>query len=219
MKKLHTPTIKIALLACFCLVISFGFKAKSGEDMLGEIKNDRYTNKYFGFSLSVPPSWSIQDNEANEKIMKKGRENIANGDEDLEEAMEASQLDVLNLLTMFEQPVGTNVDSYNPSFACVAEKISNAPQIKTGKDYLSSTKKLLQNSNMPYEFSKEIYSKKISNKGIDVMEASVKYDDLVIKQKFYATIIKGYAIGFVISYTSEEEHAKLDKIVNSFKFN
>jgi hypothetical protein len=53
----------------------------------------------------------------------------------------------------------------------------------------------------------------------DVMESEMSIVGKVIKQKYYATIRKGYALCFVVSFTNQDEQATLQRILETATFN
>lgn len=65
---------------------------------------------------------------------------------------------------------------------------------------------------------KDIYSETLDNKNFDVMELAIDLGPMTVKQKYYAAVIKGYALSFVISYTNEEELSSLNQIIESINF-
>jgi hypothetical protein len=52
----------------------------------------------------------------------------------------------------------------------------------------------------------------------DVMEMEMSVRGIVVKQKYYATIMKGYALCFIVSFTTDEEQASLQKILDTATF-
>src|SRR5204863_6276705 len=99
-----------------------------------------YTNKYFEFTIAIPKDWQVQDNETQKELMNQGENLISGDDKNLKAMIDASELNTLNLISIFHYPVGAAVES-NPSFISIAEKVEHYPGIKTGKDYLLNAKK------------------------------------------------------------------------------
>jgi hypothetical protein len=52
----------------------------------------------------------------------------------------------------------------------------------------------------------------------DVMDAEMHIKGKDVKQKYYAAVIKGYAVSLIISFTTDEEEAALQKIVDQVAF-
>ena len=47
-------------------------KKASDEIDFGTLSDSVYRNKYFGFSVTLPKDWSVQDQKAQRRLMKKG---------------------------------------------------------------------------------------------------------------------------------------------------
>ena len=92
------------------------------------------------------------------------------------------------------------------------------PGIKRGKDYHFHAKTLLESSPLAIQFPKEIFSQTIDGVEFDVMYTETSLPTGTVKQEQYATIIKGYALVLIISYTTEEEKSSLKGILGSVTF-
>ena len=120
------------LLMTMLLVVGCSQKAADEIDF-GTVNNSVYKNEYFGLSITLPPDWSIQDQETRQKLKELGGQMVAGDDENLKAAVKASELTTVNLFTAFKHPIGTPVE-YNPSITSLAERVRHIPGIKTGKD-------------------------------------------------------------------------------------
>jgi len=68
-------------------------------------------------------------------------------------------------------------------------------------------------------FPKEFYPAQLGGVEFDVMELEISMLGKVVKQKYYATIRKGYALSIIVSFTNDGEAASLQKILDSVAFN
>jgi hypothetical protein len=193
-------------------------KKASDEIDFGTLNNTVYQNQYFGFSVKLPKDWSVQDQQAQQRIMKKGAQMVAGDNGNLKAMVKASELQSVNLFAAFEHPVGSPVE-YNPSIMSVAEVVRELPGIKRGKDYLFQAKKVLQTGQIQVSFPKEFYPERLGGVEFDVMESEISMLGKVIRQKYYTTIRKGYALCFIVSFTNDDEAASLRKILDSVEFN
>jgi hypothetical protein len=199
------------------LIAGVGLYCGCGENTpekigYGTLEYGVYTNEYFGMRVEVPDGWHALDDESRKELMQKGKKMIAGGDKNLEAAIDASELDSVNLFTVYEHPPGTPV-SYNPSLACVAEKVGHLPGIKRGSDYLFHMNQVLERSRMNIEITDDIYSEDIGGVSFDVQEMELNVSGFRIRQKYYAAIIKDYALGIVMSSTTDEEQEALEEIL------
>ena len=182
------------------LLVGCGKKASDEIDFGGFAKSV-YTNKYFGLSVTVPSDWNIQDQESQKRIMSLGKKMMAGDDKNLKAALNASELQTVNLLTAFKHPVGSPVP-FNPNIIVVAEMVRQMPGIHRGKDYHYQVKKMLEAGQMQISFPREDYTERLGRVEFDVMDQEMKIRGLTIKQRYCTTIKKGYALSFILSFTT-----------------
>jgi hypothetical protein len=132
--------------------------------------------------------------------------------------LKASEVNTANLLSVSQYERGSAVE-YNPSIVLIAENIKNSPGIKNGKDYLFHARKLLEQSQLQYNYLDKEFEKEVVN-GMDFyqLNAEINYGDLTIKQVYYSTILKGFSFNVIISFTTEEQKSDLLKCFNTIKF-
>jgi hypothetical protein len=198
--------------------LSSGCRKKEPEKInSGTIKNSVYSNAYFGFTLRIPDKWHVLDDKAEETIMNVGRQALFGEDKNLKKATDVSEPETVNLLTILKHPLESEVH-YNPGLACIAEKIDHPPGIKEGKDCLYRVKQFLETSELEPAFPKEIYSQTLGGIDFDVLYIEFNYGNMVVKQKYYTTIMKGYALSFIISFATEEDLKSLKQSLESINF-
>ncbi len=185
----------------------------------GKFEDGNYSNSYFNLMLSIPDSWQVLDQESRMEIMKRGGDIVAGDNKSLKAAIKAADLQSLNLLTAYKHPPGAAVAS-NPGVMLIAEKIGHAPGIKRGSDYHYHAKKLMKMSRMKISYPQEIYEKTIDGVSFDIMETEITMGPgVVIRQRQYATIMKGYALLLALTYEDESSLGQLEKIVETLTFN
>ncbi len=206
---------------CLALWAMFAFAsscAKKEEKLdLGTMQGSLYKNNYFRLTVKVPEAWHVQDNETRKQLMAQGSRVAAGGNEKLRSSLDASALDSVNLLTVFEYPVGASV-SYNPVFVLMADKVRQFPGIKSGSDYLMSARALMERTKMAVTFNDGISSAGLGGVTFDTMGVQVKTPKQLVSQKYYATIKKGYALIAILSYTTDKELRDLNAILQSVSF-
>ena len=92
------------------------------------------------------------------------------------------------------------------------------PGIKRGKDYLFFARKTLESGKMQISFQKEIYTERLSGVDFDVMDVELSLRGTIVKEKYYVTIMKGYALTFIVTFTNNEEESSGQKILNAVRF-
>ncbi len=185
----------------------------------GRVDSSKYVNSFFDFELTIPTDWVVQTKEQMEDLTKKGKEIVAGDDSNMKAVLKASEINSASLLSVFQFERGAAVD-YNPSFSIVAENIKNSPGIKTGSDYLFQAKRLMEQSQLKYNYIDKEFEKEVIN-GTEFykMNAEIKYMGLNIKQIYFVTIQKGFSFIAIASFINDEQKQDLMKSINSMKFN
>jgi hypothetical protein len=210
--------VPVMILTLFAGIFST-VKAQDSEEKLdyGTLDGMVYKNAYFGLTVTVPDKWQIQSSEVTRSMQERGKETLAGDDENFKSMLDASEKDSVNLITVFKFPLGAQVTS-NPAFLCVAEKISMFPGITKGEDYLYHTRQLLAKSKVKYVFEEKVDHIMIGDVPFDVQSGVISFGNMSITQRFYVTIMKGYALSFVISGTTPAELKELEVIMKKVAF-
>lgn len=214
MLKKKNRFIFILLLLLCSSTFSFGQGATAKIDF-GSIEGSVYRHKYFGLEITIPQKWHVVENEDMKRAVASVKQSVVDKNKQLEQGLDASLLNTIGLLTVFEYPPSTTGVS-NAAFACLAEK--NVPSLN-GKDYLMSMKSLMQQANLPLKFEREVYSQLIGGKEFAVLPVQgTTQQGLLVNQNYYATIMKGYALAFIITYHNDEDLKLLEGMLKSVKF-
>ena len=209
--------IRLITAAFVCCIILTGCEQKPEKEIgHGAIKGEYYTNDYLQLKVKIPSDWAIQNREVYEHVMETGRQLVFGDDKDMETLLKASEQRAVSLFMVFRHPLGTPVD-YNPNIAAVAEKVKMMPGIKSGKDYLFHVKKTLEKAQSTYDFPNEVYANNKGGFDFDVLDAEASIGAVEFKQKYYASIVNGYALVVIISYSSPEGEKQLMDIINSIE--
>ena len=211
----------VTLVVSLCISVAAGCDSanKSPEEKLdlGTLSGPTYSNNYFGLTVTVPEGWAVQPHEAQQKIMKRGAEIMTGGDKNLQAAVKASETKTVSLLVAFAHPMGAPV-AFNPSIACVAERLDQLPGIKRGSDYLFHARKLLEAGQIRVTFPKDVWSERLGGREFDVMLLEMTVGATTIRQRYYVLVHKGYALGFVTSASTSDEEAKVRRVMESVTF-
>ena len=199
------------------LFLLFTTNAVSTEITYGEIVDNVYKNAYFNMSVEIPEDWAVQSNATLRALSSQGKELIAGEDKNLNAILSESEKQTVNLFGFAEHELGTPVD-FNANIMAVAERVSLAPGIKRGSDYLFHVKNILNAGQLEYSFSGEVSSVNLSGVTFDILQAQLKAGTLIVNQTFYAARFDEYVLGFVLSYTSDEQFKKLDSILQKVSF-
>lgn len=208
----------VPILAALCLAVLLGCGGKASDGIdFGSFQGSTYTNEYFAMSLTIPEGWSVQTHESLQQMAKVGGQVIAGDDQNLQASMRAAELQTVNLFAAFERPVGTPVP-YNPSIVAVAEHVSHMPGIKSGKDYLYHARQLLEAGQLKVTFLKEVPSVRLGGVEFHTMAVQLSMAGRTMTQQYYAAVMKGYALGFVISYVTDAQRTVMESALKTLTF-
>jgi hypothetical protein len=131
--------------------------------------------------------------------------------------MEAAQDTTTQVFGFFEFPMGTP-GKLNPNVLSAAENIKGAPGVKTGCDYIALTKEIIKKSQVNYEFDEKCETKTVNGTEFGVVNAQLKIGEQVVKQRYYSVIRGRHAISVIQTYFDAESEAKVNKVIESVKF-
>lgn len=183
----------------------------------GEVVGHTYSNKFFGLQLTFPEDWFVFSEAGKQAAREAGKKLIKAPDTITQAQIERAEERALNLLTV-EKYLATPEGKHNSNFLCFAELL---PVINvTPSQYLTALKtQIFKLLTLNYEVEQDIRPGRID----DIDSASVQFKitgptGISIRQTYNVVIRKGYALGFIYTYKTEEEHDALNEIVNSIKF-
>lgn len=184
----------------------------------GKIENNKYTNEYFDFEMTLPQDWVVSSKEDIQRVKKVGQELIAGNDKNLRKMIEVSSIDNANLLQLTKYELGAPVN-FNPSFALSVKNLRGEPGIKTGKDYLFHLRHTLKSIQIQYNYISENLEKKlIGGQEFYLMNAGIKIGNLEVKQSYYVTVLNGFVFRFFTTYHNDDSKAEFNKMIASMKF-
>lgn len=121
------------------------------------------------------------------------------------------------LFAVYEYATQSQVP-FDASIASLAEKVQDYPNIKNGNDYLHILKNLQSHALVKFSYPTNNYMTKLGGVNFDVMECQFKVNGYTVSQKYYVTIMKGYALGFITSSATPNQEASLQKILGGITF-
>jgi hypothetical protein len=214
-------------IGCFILVAAYALfpagcsnpaKPASEEIDFGTLNGSVYHNNYFNLTATLPSEWNYLDLEARQRMMNAGVKLVAGQDKNLSATLKAGELQTVNLLSAFKHKLGAPVP-FNPSVQCIAERVRHMPGIERGKDYQFHAKKLLQAGQMKFTFPKDTTTETLGGASFDVMYMELSLPTVTVRQKYYTTIMNGYALTFIVSFSTEEEETVLLEVLKTVSFN
>jgi hypothetical protein len=181
----------------------------------GTITGTTYFNEYFGMSLSVPAGWNFYDAQGRQAIVDNGRHLLSAPDKKSQDAMDAVQ--TLNLLTVSKLPQN-QAGPDNALFACGAERLTGTG-IKSGVEYLTAMKKLLQYATPPAPLVEEDVSTEMVG-GVEFGVLMLRYAGPAgaIRQKYWVIPKRDYALFCISTYTNDDDRQLMSKAMGTIKF-
>jgi len=183
---------------------------------LGEMVGNTYSNDFFGITYVIPDNWTILTQVEIAELNGLGEDIIRENNEDFANKMDLSKEQTLNLTYAFMYPL-TNQNSFNPSFMSMAENLNyfQGLIIKSGSDYLNVLKGNLEEVGLGYEFD-VLTKEEIGGISFDVLPTRIQ--GTYIHQKYYAAIMKKYAVCFIITYSTDIQKLDLDNLLATVQF-
>jgi hypothetical protein len=184
---------------------------------VGNINGAIYTNDFFGLQISIPAQWSVAGEAAKKQLLEKGQEIVKPDDEKTQKAVQDAAQRVTQLLTLSKSPLGTA--GPNSSFICLSEQMPPQASQISGRDYLVAMTKLFKYSTIPVSAEGEPQPGKIN--GTEFFVLDVAYQTPAggkIVQRYYASVMRGYALVFIVTAFDEQDRKITDEILSSIKF-
>ena len=181
------------------------------------IDGNIYENRFFGLSVNRPDGWYAQSVEEMLMTQQQGGKVIAGDNKNLQAMLDAAKDSSLPLFGFYEFPPGTP-GKINPNVLAVAENIKAYPGITKPCDYIAAVKSLLAMGQVQYTFDGGCKSGNVGGRESGYIDALLDLGRLTIKQRYHAILANGYALSFIETYTDEQNHTKVENVVNSIRF-
>lgn len=211
------PTTRVSAVVLLCLIVACGSESAPAPDD-HTLTEQSYTNDYFGFRMQLPESWAVASQDTNQALQESGNTALRAGSERLRAAMEEmAKKNTYQLLTVSEHAIGSPVES-NAVFQVIAERISQAPGIRSGKDYLFQLERMLTNGSLPYTSIGPPGVEQVGTHAFFRQQFELNMNDRRIRQSYIVSVDRDYALGFILTYSTPEELEALQGILRSIRF-
>jgi hypothetical protein len=184
---------------------------------LGTINGFSYSNEQFGFSFSVPSTWSVRDEKAM-IAMREDAKRLFRDEKDpkLKANLEASVERTTVLFSAMRLAPGTS-GAVEVALSCAAERIPTAIVSTPGEYYSVMLHSLNLTEGLKVEVIEPIKTKRIGTTDFGVFTLKMTSNVGVNIQKHLIAVKGSYVYGFVYSYIFNEDVDTFDEIVNSVK--
>jgi hypothetical protein len=189
-----------------------GVESFSAADILGVAKDGNYTNKYFGFELKFPTTWSVLDQEETEATKKMGSEFLKGDDGRPNRLLDESLKTEMVLLQISKKPIGA---VENAMFVMAIQKQPSSAVLP--KMVAEATKSvMLKSANILVV--KDTNERMIGGKRFALVDYEIEVGAVIVSVRTFVTVIKGYALSFSLSKPSTLLEPDLEKIADSISF-
>lgn len=172
----------------------------------GSVDGRTYTNKTFGFSFTIPENWFIGGPDFESVVKEKGY------DLRVDDVAGKANRNIKILMTAFG--VGEEIGR-NAVLRITAEDLRPNPQISDAVDYFDAMTAAFMSTKLPSDFS---YS---ATKAERLGANQYAYLDTVSssgRKRMYATVRKGQAIMFTLSYSDRSDLEAVRAILSAADF-
>lgn len=209
--------VRTSLLVSLWLLTCCAANAQSkSPDDGGAVFKGVYTNDYFHFSFRYPRDWSVHGTDANQMIRDIAREKSKRTGA-LGDSTEAILKQTYQLLTVFRYPVGTPDIDYNPAVIIIAENISHAPGIITGRDYWRNTLPVLVKLGAQVK-SDEPTVVLYGGREFYRLDYATEVNGKVIHQSSFVNVDHRFALAFGFLSADEQQLEQMIKAMDSLTF-
>ena len=206
---------RVPLTIPFILLVCCYANAQSQVNR-GFVKDGVYINPGFGFSFKYPKDWVVHGDATNERIKQLGKEKIAESGGASRASVEVAVNNTYYLLTLFRHPLGTPGITFNPAILVMAERISHAPGITNGKDYLLNIRMILMKVGQQ-ALLKEPMEYRFAGAQFFRDNYVVETNGVHILQSHFATVKNGYALVFIFLGQDQESLDEMTKSMDTLE--
>lgn len=176
----------------------------------GVVTDSEYRNDYFGLRITIPQGWIAQGDDVKQRVKETAKAVIVPKDDQNKQELDAAVDRTLNLLTMSKFPLG-EPGQLNALVMVVAEAV---PLAATGPAYMKDLKAALQQTTVPVTVA-DGEMETINGVRFYTVTATLTPGEAVIRQKYYVTLKKGYALGLITSILNESDIDLVNSIMKS----
>ncbi|NOT47301.1 MAG: hypothetical protein HOP17_06070 [Acidobacteria bacterium] len=182
----------------------------------GTVSGRTYMNRTFGFEVTFPNSWLIPGDDFEAEMKRAGFDlglkAPANVGPQTRTKINQAIKKVEILLTAYRSIPGS---ADNAIVRISVEDLSSNPQIKDAVDYFDAMRSQFKTMTLPADFKySETQAEQLGRKQFGFLDSSNNAG----KKRLYATVRKGYAILFSLSYSKAEDLQTLREVLAEGNF-
>ncbi|MDQ1591808.1 MAG: hypothetical protein QOG71_2435 [Pyrinomonadaceae bacterium] len=183
----------------------------------GRVVGSTYTNDYFGLQLTVPAGWRVADADAARKLDEQGADLVAGDSDERRARLREAASKNINLITM-GKVLPTAGGANESAVLIVGAEAVPAWLIKTPQEYIGQARRILESSAMKVSVAEGTRKETLGGVEFAVLDVSSEQPGGLVRQHYYATLKKGYAVFIISTYASEQSAQAIEEVLKSVKF-
>lgn len=213
--------MRLRLITIFILsiTVTIGCKDEGHKEEFskGAIENGKYINKFLGFTIDIPESWYVYNQEELQKVSK-AVETDDSFNQKGKDLIERGKLRSAKLLMAQLYNPYTFDALVNPTFMLNAERIDDLKFIESAEDYMRLTRKTTHETvKSPVVFTEkarvELNGNRFDRHTIEKEAYGYKY-----KTTQFCEIMNGYAVLITLTYANDYDRKELVKCLSSLDY-
>lgn len=207
---------KIIYIFCIGLLTSCAQKPVSEYVDKGIVINNRYENKYFNFTLDINPEWQVASDATLDYLKNASKEYLKRENKEMSKGIKASEINSMRLLMVSKHKFGSPIPN-NPNFNLTIENMSRYSDVKNEADFFRKFEKTIEQSNGVLTKEGEITTLNFGSEQFYIMNTILHMRGIETKQKMCIKIMKGFSIGFIVTYWTTDEWNEIYRMLNTFQ--
>ncbi|HTH36874.1 MAG TPA: hypothetical protein VL572_02870 [Pyrinomonadaceae bacterium] len=182
----------------------------------GSVTGRTYTNRSLGFELTFPDTWVIPGEDFEAEMKKAGYDLSLRPPIGITAADRAKMTRDLKNVTIAMTAYRSMPGSADNAIVRISlESLAANPQVKDAVDYFDAMRNLYKTMALPKDFKySETQAEQLGRRQFAFLDSSSNAG----KKRLYATVRKGYAVLFSLSYTRDEDVQTLRQILSKANF-
>jgi len=208
----------VSLIAAVFTLLIAGCSGSSDNFDLGEVKNGKYHNGFFGMTVSLPKGWTVLDPELVNAKADEAKKILAKGDSARADRFEKAVQQGVNLFTVSKYPTVASPSTGNAIITCLATKENLSPEFVPDSElYLRKAKDGLYDAKVRFRIRQDITTQFLGDTAFATMTIDVDAPS-IMHTKYYSVVIKRYGIGVIAYYLTDEDEKVIDQVLQSITF-
>ena len=182
----------------------------------GKAENGIYSNAYFRIKVHYDTNWHQLSRDEIMNLTEIIDENVAGKNEKLKAFYNASKVKTAYLFLCSKYPANATLE-FNPSISLMVENVAMLPSLSSGLEYINQAKKIMAQTNSDYQFG-STQQKQVGKMTFFALTAIPAAIDPTLRQEYWVTIYRDFALCFVMTYKNEEDQKTMHQIIESIEF-